>query len=261
MKTRSETKQKGAKRVSVEKRTQKPVKAARRPVRSVVASSKTAAPKKKKTASNLPNSAFYPYELQKHGDLAWQLDRFEKLVKKFESKDGERIMKAYRFADERHKTQTRADGTAYIIHPVRLANILMSEWSERDADVIVAALLHDVIEDTATTIREVKDAFGDVSAKLIDGMTMWKGSESPEVYLQRISRGTEKLRLIKCADSIDNLRSWHECPKDLSVKFSRWWRQTKDYVVPIAESTHAPAAKLLKEIVEDPWYLKQAQMA
>jgi (p)ppGpp synthase/HD superfamily hydrolase len=211
--------------------------------------------------SNLPNAAFYPYELSKHGDLAWQYERFEKILKKFSPEDSARILKAYRFADERHKQQFRADGTPYIIHPVRLANILMNEWAERDANVVIAGLLHDVIEDTQTTIREVKEAFGDLSAKLIDGMTMWKGSESQEVYLQRISRGSEKLRLIKCADALDNLRSWHECPKDIALKFPRWWRQTKDYVVPIAETTHTPAAKLLKQIVEDPWYLQQAQMA
>lgn len=211
--------------------------------------------------ASLPNASFYPYELSKHGDFAWQFDRFEKLLKKFATADAEKIMKAYQFANDRHKNQTRADGTPFIIHPLRLANILMSEWSERDTDVVIAGLLHDVIEDTQTTIREVKDAFGDVAAKLIDGMTMWKGSESQEVYLQRISRGSEKLKLIKCADALDNLRSWHECPKSVAVKFPRWWRQTKDFVVPIAETTHAPAARLIKEIVEDPWYLKQAQMA
>lgn len=239
-------------------------------VRSASVTKKNVAPKKvvskkEKTktvkASSLPSASFYPYELSKHGDFKWQFERFEKLLKKLDAGDAAKVSKAYQFASEKHKNQVRADGTPFIIHPLRLANVLMGEWSERDVNVIVAGLLHDVIEDTQTTIREVKDAFGDVSAKLIDGMTMWKGSESPEVYLQRISRGTEKLRLIKCADALDNLRSWHECPKDIAVKFPRWWRQTKDYVVPIAESTHAPAARLIKEIVEDPWYLKQAQMA
>lgn len=239
----------GVRSASVSKSKKKVVKKVANPAKSV------------KKALSLPNASFYPYELVKHGDFQWQVERFEKLLKKFNEADSARIRKAFKFADERHKSQLRADGTPFIIHPLRLANVLMGEWSEKDADVIVAGLLHDVIEDTQTTIREVKDAFGDVSAKLIDGMTMWKGSESPEVYLQRISRGSEKLKLIKCADSLDNLRSWHECPKDIAVKFPRWWRQTKDYVVPIAETTHAPAAKLIKLIVEDPWYLKQAQMA
>jgi (p)ppGpp synthase/HD superfamily hydrolase len=222
--------------------------------------SKPVAIKKTPVKSNLPSASFFSYELLKHGDLAWQIERFEKLLKKLSPADAVRVQKAKRFAEERHKKQTRSDGTLFIIHPVRIANILIAEWSERDADVIIAGLLHDVIEDTQTTTREVKDAFGDVAAKLVDGMTMWKGSESPEVYLQRIARGTEKLRLIKCADVLDNLRSWHGCPKDVVLKFPRWWRQTKDYVVPIAEATHKPAAKLIREIIEDPWYLKQAKM-
>src|SRR5512133_1613318 len=225
-----------------------------------VATDKTVVVKKVAAKSNTPSASFFPYELSKHGDLAWQMERFEKLIKKLSPADAIRVQKAQRFAEERHKKQTRSDGTPFIIHPVRIANILIAEWSERDTDVIIAGLLHDVIEDTQTTTREVKDAFGDVAAKLVDGMTMWKGSESPEVYLQRISRGTEKLRLVKCADVLDNLRSWHGCPKDVVLKFPRWWRQTKDFVVPIAEATHVSAAKLIKEIIEDPWYLKQAKM-
>lgn len=216
---------------------------------------------KQQTRGALPSASFYPYEISKHGDFEWQFERFSKLIKKFDANDVERLMKAYRFADERHKGQVRADGSVYIIHPLRLANTLMNEWSEREADVVIAGLLHDVIEDTQTTIREVKDAFGDIVAKLVDGMTMWKGSESSEVYLQRILRGSEKLRLIKCADALDNLRSWHECPKSVAVKFPRWWRQTKDYVVPIADGTNSAAAKLLKNMIEDRWYLEQAKMA
>lgn len=215
---------------------------------------------KKSLKENIPSAQFYPYAIAVHDELVWQMQRFDKLLKKLASGDVDRVKKAYRFAEERHGKQIRSDGTPFVIHPVRIANILIGEWSERDADVIIAGLLHDVIEDTQTTTREVKDAFGDVSAKLVDGMTMWKGSESPEVYLQRISRGPEKLRLIKCADVIDNLRSWHRCTPETAMKFPRWWRQTKDYVIPIAESTYAPAATLIKEMIEDPWYLKQAKM-
>lgn len=263
MPIRSSTSKTQKREASSEKRVKSVVRSASVTKKKVTTKKVASKKEKSKTvkSSSLPNASFYPYELSKHGDFAWQFERFEKLLKKLDAGDAAKVLKAYRFADDKHKNQTRADGTPFIIHPLRLANVLMSEWSERDVNVVIAGLLHDVIEDTQTTIREVKDAFGDVAAKLIDGMTMWKGSESPEVYLQRISRGTEKLRLIKCADALDNLRSWHECPKDIAVKFPRWWRQTKDYVVPIAESTHAPAARLLKEIVEDPWYLKQAQMA
>jgi hypothetical protein len=216
--------------------------------------------KKAKIKTAMPSAEFYSYDIANHGELTWHIERFEKLLKKFNEADVGRLKKAYRYAGDRHRNQLRSDGTSFIIHPVRLANILMSEWSEREADVVIAGLLHDVIEDTQTTTREIKDAFGDVVAKLVDGMTMWKGSESPEVYLQRISRGPEKLKLIKCADVLDNLRSWHACPKDVALKFPRWWRQTKDYVVPISESIHSPAEKIIKAMIEDDWYLKQAQM-
>ena len=215
---------------------------------------------KKVAKVSSPDKRFYPYVVAKHGDFAWQYKRFESLLKSFDAKEKEVILKAYAFANEKHKGQARSDGSAYIIHPVRIANILMGEWKESDFEIVSAALLHDVIEDTQTTIRELKDAFGARISQLTDGMTMWKGSETPEVYLTRISRGKEDLRRIKCADALDNLRSWHECPKDIEDRFPRWWRQTRQYVIPIADDTLKPASKILREMIEDDWYLEKAGM-
>lgn len=207
-----------------------------------------------------PSEAFYPYGIERHGDLVWHTARFRKSVTKLGDEGSALALKAFAFAEEKHKDHVRADGTPFIIHPVRIANILLSEWAERDASMIAAALLHDVIEDTHATTREVKDAFGDVVTKLVDGMTMWKGSETHEVYLQRITRGTDALRRIKCADALDNLRSWHECPASIADRFPRWWRQTKDYLIPIAERSCRPAAVMFKQMIEDPWYLGRAGM-
>lgn len=214
----------------------------------------------KPRASALPSEAFYPYGIERHGDLAWHMARFRKNVTKLGDEGSALALKALTFAEEKHKDQVRADGSLFIIHPVRIANILLSEWSERDASMVAAAILHDVIEDTHATTREVKDAFGDAVTKLVDGMTMWKGSETHEVYLQRITRGTDALRRIKCADALDNLRSWHECPPSIADRFPRWWRQTKDYLIPIAERSCRPAAVMFKQMIEDPWYLGRAGM-
>lgn len=236
-------------------------------------SSKKIAPKRKAPASSapgkkrgkavsaLPSAEFYSYPLDKHADVLWHLARFRKLIKKFDAETSALIERAYVFAEKKHSSQTRLNGTPFIIHPIRIACILMEEWNEKDGAVIAAGLLHDVIEDTHTTIREVKDAFGDDVAKLTDGMTMWKGSESAEVYLQRIARGTVRLRQIKCADLLDNLRSWHEVPDEVGEKFPRWWRQDKTYGLPIAETTNRKAYDLFKKMLEDPWYLNRAKMA
>lgn len=233
-----------------------------RPKKAVTSSAvKKRVPKKTVAKSQaLPNASFYPYGIERHDDLPWQTARFQKLVTKLGPEGSALALKAFAFAEAKHKDQVRADGASYVIHPVRIANTLMGEWGERDASVVAAGLLHDVIEDTHATTREVKDAFGDVVTKLVDGMTMWKGSETHEVYLQRITRGTDALRRIKCADALDNLRSWHECPPSIADRFPRWWRQTKDYLIPIAERSCRPAAVMFKQMVEDSWYLRRAGM-
>lgn len=236
------------------------------PVRRAALASKTSV--KKKVASSLrasassaqPNEAFYPYRIALHGDMATHLKRFESNLKKFDEEHQTLIQRAFEFAKERHSAQIRADGSLFIIHPLRIANILIGEWKTLDAEVVAAGLLHDVVEDTQTTAREIKESFGDGIGRLIDGMTMWKGSETADVYLQRIARGPERLRIVKCADALDNLRSWHECPEEVSDKFPRWWRQTKEFVLPIARQTCKPAATLLADMLEDPWYLKRARM-
>jgi (p)ppGpp synthase/HD superfamily hydrolase len=213
-----------------------------------------------KTKSDAPPSFVYPYGIGRHNDLPWQIAQFDRSLKKFSETEQETLKRAFAFARTCHDKQVRKGGTPFIVHPVRIANIISTEWSMREASIVAAALLHDVVEDTQTTIREVKDAFGDEIGKLVDGMTMWPGSETPEVYLKRVSRGPRELRIIKCADVLDNLRSWPECGTDAAEHLSRWWRQAHDFALPMAEDTVEAGAKRIREIIEDDWYLRRANM-
>ncbi|VDN28849.1 unnamed protein product [Gongylonema pulchrum] len=79
------------------------------------------------------------------------------------SSDIQTVIKACSFAAERHRKQRRKDAeqTPYINHPIGVANILINEAGVTDSAVIAAALLHDTLEDTATTLQELKDLFGD----------------------------------------------------------------------------------------------------
>jgi hypothetical protein len=215
---------------------------------------------KRSVSKKGPDATLFPYAFERHADLPFQMTRMKRYAEKLGKDGSELVLKAYAFADERHKGLLRDGDSPYIIHLIRTANILLAEWSERDPNVIAAALLHDVIEDTHTTSREVKDFFGSEIAKITDGMTMWKGSESPEAYFQRISKGPGILRRVKCADVIDNLRSWHECSMETAEHFSTWWRMAKTYGIPMAESLQPSAAVMLKKIVENPWYLRRAGM-
>jgi hypothetical protein len=221
---------------------------------------KKVAPKPKTAGGGMPSASLFPYTFSKHSDLVWHTQRFKKFLNRLEDEDRADIEKAYAFADKRHASLRRDDGTPYIIHPVRVANILIDEWKLTETAVIIASLLHDVVEDTQTTLKEVKDAFGGDVGTLVDGITMWKGSETPDVYLKRVSRGPEPLRIIKCADTLDNLRSWHACGSEAAAKFPRWWRQAKDYVIPMAHRTLPKAEGQLYAIVENEWYLRKAGM-
>lgn len=201
----------------------------------------------------------HPYGTPRHDDLDWQRTRFELQLKSFDEARANVIRAALAFASARHEGQQRFDGTAYVIHPVRIANILLTEWAIANPDMIAAALLHDVVEDTQTTLKEIKDSFGNDIGKLVDGMTMWKGSETYETYIKRVSRGPEPLRVIKCADVLDNLRSWHETD---AGEFPRWWRNASELVLPMARSVddEGLAAFAIHKVLNDPWYLKRAGM-
>ena len=83
--------------------------------------------------------------------------------------DTKLIMKAYNFANEKHKNQKRISGDLYIIHPLNVAYILASIGL--DDSTICAALLHDVVEDTDVTNDDLKELFGKEIADMVQGVT------------------------------------------------------------------------------------------
>ena len=98
------------------------------------------------------------------------------LMKAIEKSDGnynaEKIKEAYEFADKAHDGQKRKSGDPYISHPVEVAKILI-EYGADDASII-AALLHDTVEDTDVTLDDIKKQFGEEVALLVDGVTKLK---------------------------------------------------------------------------------------
>src|SRR3954463_5971191 len=84
-------------------------------------------------------------------------------------RDGGRLEAAYRFSEAAHAGQTRQSGEPYISHPLAVAEILAG-W-HLDGQTLMAALLHDVTEDTAVTQDEISDTFGKPVADLVDGVS------------------------------------------------------------------------------------------
>jgi guanosine-3',5'-bis(diphosphate) 3'-pyrophosphohydrolase len=121
------------------------------------------------------------------------------------------FLRALSFAAHKHRDQRRKDAEAspYINHPIALAEVLAGEGGVTDLEVLAAALLHDTIEDTATTLEELQKNFGERIAGMVAEVTDDKElpkAERKRLQIERaggISRGA---KLVKLADKICNLR-------------------------------------------------------
>ena len=95
------------------------------------------------------------------------------LSRRLEAEDVRRIKEAYLLAKEAHKDQRRKSGEPYIMHPLAVARIVAEELG-LGADPIIAAFLHDVVEDTLYTIEDIRERFGDDVAFLVNVVTKKK---------------------------------------------------------------------------------------
>ncbi len=119
------------------------------------------------------------------------------------------ILRAFRFAAFKHRNQTLGDGvTPYFSHVARVTWILRDLFAIDDQDIIVATILHDLIEDTATTSEEIAALFGRTIAGYVDALT--KREDLPrksreEDYETKLLAAPEIVRIAKLADMFDNL--------------------------------------------------------
>jgi len=122
-----------------------------------------------------------------------------------------RILAAVAFAAHKHRDQRRKDESAspYINHPIALANVLANEAGIDDERVLIAAILHDTIEDTDTTEQELVREFGQEIAGIVlevsDDKTLSK-SERKRLQVEHASTISRRAKLVKLADKICNLR-------------------------------------------------------
>lgn len=129
----------------------------------------------------------------------------------------ELVLDALAFAAEKHRDQRRKDPEAspYVNHPIALARILTHEGGITDAGVIAAALLHDTVEDTQTTIGELKRRFGPRVAAVVAEVTDDKRLPSAtrkQLQVDHAAGLSRAARLVKLADKIANLRDLKKSP-------------------------------------------------
>nr|XP_018898291.1 PREDICTED: guanosine-3',5'-bis(diphosphate) 3'-pyrophosphohydrolase MESH1-like [Bemisia tabaci]XP_018898292.1 PREDICTED: guanosine-3',5'-bis(diphosphate) 3'-pyrophosphohydrolase MESH1-like [Bemisia tabaci] len=121
------------------------------------------------------------------------------------------IIKCANFAAIKHTNQRRKDSekTPYINHPIGVANILTDEGHVYDLDVIQAALLHDTVEDTDTTLDEIERHFGKSIRTIVDEVTDDKNlpkAERKRLQVVHAKTSSHNAKLVKLADKLYNLR-------------------------------------------------------
>lgn len=122
-----------------------------------------------------------------------------------------KFVKAAAFAAKKHSTQRRKDAQAspYINHPIELANVLANEGGVNDVIALCAAVLHDTIEDTETTIEELQTLFGPGVAAVVMEVTDDKSLEKSvrkQLQVEHAPHISPEAKLVKLADKICNLR-------------------------------------------------------
>ena len=121
------------------------------------------------------------------------------------------LITALAFAADKHRNQRRKDASAspYINHPIALANLLLNEAGIEDQRVLIAAILHDTIEDTDTTEQELVKHFGkdvaDIVVEVTDDKTLPK-AERKRLQIEHAAHISRRAKLVKLADKICNLR-------------------------------------------------------
>ena len=140
----------------------------------------------------------------------------------------ERIRQAFHFAHKAHYGVRRLSGEPYIMHPIAVAKICVSEIGLGSTS-ICAALLHDVVEDTDYTVEDIRNLFGDQIAVIVNGLTKISGglfgeqsSEQAENFRKLLLTMTEDIRvvLIKIADRLHNMRTLGSQPKNKQYKIA-----------------------------------------
>ena len=169
------------------------------------------------------------------------IEAVKKYIPDLKNSEKARLELAYTFAQEKHAGQKRASGEDYFTHPLQIAFIAAEEY-ELDVDSIIAALLHDVVEDTETSVKTIQNLFGDSVAELVTGLTKLRSikitskkilkAENYRNFVISVSKDIRVL-IIKLIDRYHNISTLQYHPTQ--EKRSRIAMETLTIYVPLAE--------------------------
>jgi GTP pyrophosphokinase len=150
----------------------------------------------------------------------------QKLRQKSTDQDKEDLDKAYQLILDAHKFQRRRSGEPYVFHPIEVARICFEEIG-LGPTAVISALLHDVVEDTDTTLEDINEIFGEKISRIVDGLTKLDGTynvenKQAENFKKVLSSLTYDVRvaLIKMADRLHNLRTIGAMPRSKQLKIA-----------------------------------------
>jgi len=184
--------------------------------------------------------------------------RYRRLLRKakpfLKDDDAKIIKKAFNMSVEAHKEMRRKSGEPYIYHPIAVAQICVEEIGLGTTS-IVAALLHDVVEDTEIELDEIKEGFGPKVSRIIDGLTKISGvfdhgsSQQAENFRKMLLTLSDDVRviLIKLADRLHNMRTLGSMPRHKQLKIIS---ETIYLYAPLA---HRLGLYAIKSELEDLW--------
>lgn len=162
---------------------------------------------------------------------------FEAMRPRVSDEDMHRIHAAFELAREAHKSQKRKTGEPYILHPIAVAQIAATELN-LDANPVIAAFLHDVVEDTEYTLEDIRSRFGDDVAFLVRVVTKQKKeryavSKQVDNYRQMLNSVQYDIRalLVKLADRLHNMRTLSSMRPDKQMKIAG---ETDYFYAPLA---------------------------
>lgn len=182
---------------------------------------------------------------------------FKHNLAKFSKKEQDEIWQAYVLAKKQHQYQLCYPAFPYIIHPVGVANWLI-HFGYYDYELIISALLHDIIEDTPTTLVQVRKKFGGRVAGLVKGLTRVKpkSENTPAQRYQnkakdfrKTMKGPKNVMVIKACDTLFNVTFWHYNPKDSlqGQKFPRRIKECEDLYLPLAKKADIKIYQQMKK--------------
>lgn len=169
-----------------------------------------------------------------------QFELVERVKSYDPSADEDALDRAYVYAMKVHGTQIRASGDPYFSHPIEVAGILTE--LKLDDDTIITALLHDVVEDTDSSLKDIEQRFGTEVAGLVDGVTKLtrlelqsEQTQYAENFRKLVLAMSDDIRvlLVKLADRLHNMRTLQHIKSP--EKRRRIARETMDIYAPLAE--------------------------